>query len=299
VLAAGILAGAAYGCGGGGHPRGGPAVVKETFASGKPVQSGRVNLVFGLGVRRVSGSHAHGESFLLHLSGPFQSRGAQRLPRFQLAVQQRSSAPPARALRATATSTGTQLFIGFGGRQFLAPPATERALEQGYARAGGGAASANGSPLASLGIDPGAWLTHPRIAGSRRVGGVDTVHVVSGLNVSRFLADASALSSAASPLALGAGAHGAGLLPRGLATVPAGDVRVARVDLFTGAKDHLPRRLSLRLTIAGTPASLGDVRRVTLTLVLGLSALNQPQRIVAPSNPRPPSELARLLGAHS
>jgi hypothetical protein len=276
-------------------------VVKQTFSPGSPIQSGRLAVNFGLSASRRRGSQTHRESFQLHMKGPFQSLGAGRAPRFALTVALRSSAVP-RTLHATVTSTGAQLFIGLDGRQFLAPPASARALQQGYARASGGSASTGGSPLAALGLDPAAWLVNPRIAGSRTLGGVQTTHVVAGLNVSRFLADASALSSAAAPIGLGAARQGPGVAASALAGAPPGAFRVKRVDLFSGAKDHLLRRLALRLTLVATPqsrAALGDLRRATLTLVLGLSALNQPQKIAAPRHARPFSELAPLLAGHS
>jgi hypothetical protein len=297
LLAAGILAGALSGCGGGGRTsQSAQALVKNAFASQHPVSSGRVDLTFALTTSRRTGLHAASDEFRLHLRGPFQSLGASRLPRFDLAVKLRSRALPGRTVHATVTSTGGQLFIGLDGSQFLASATTLRALQQGYIQASGRAASDGGSPLATLGLDPAAWLMHPRIAGSRRLAGVDTVHLVAALNVARFLADARPLSSAVS--AIGAGAQSSPLLGAALGSPPSGAVRVARVDLFTGTHDNLPRRLSVRLTVAGTPstqAALGDIRHATLRLVVALSDLNRPQKIVAPPRPRPAAELSPLL----
>jgi hypothetical protein len=269
--------------------------VKNAFASQHPISSGRLDLTLALTTSRTRGSHAAGDAFLLALGGPFQSLGPSRLPRFDLAVKLRSRALSGRTLHATVTSTGGQLFIGLDGRRFLASAATLRALQQGYIQASGQAASAGGSSLATLGLDPGAWLVHPRIAGSSRLDGVDVVHLVAGLNVPRFLADARPPSSS---IGGRAGAQSSPLLGAALGSVPAGAVRAARVDLFTGTRDNLPRRLSLRFAVAGTPrtqAALGDVRRATLKLVVALSDLNRPQKIVAPTGPRPASELAPLL----
>jgi hypothetical protein len=299
LLAAGILAGGLAACGGGGRTsESAQALVKNAFASPHPISSGRLDLTLALTTSRASGSHAAGDAFLLALRGPFQSLGPSRLPRFDLAVKLRSGALAGRTLRATVTSTGGQLFIGLDRRQFLASAATLRALQQGYIQASGPAASAGGSSLATVGLDPGAWLVHPRIAGSSRLDGVDVVHLVAGLNVARFLADARPLSSSASAIGGGAGAQSSPLLGPARGSLPAGAVRVARVDLFTGKRDDLPRRLSLRLAVAATPrtqAALGDVRRATLRLVVALSDLNRPQKIVAPTRPRPASELAPLL----
>jgi hypothetical protein len=294
-----MLAGALAACGGGGRTsQSAQALVKNTFASRHPISSGRVDLTLALTTNRASGSHAADGALLLALGGPFQSLGPSRLPRFDLAVKLRSRALPGRTVHATVTSTGGQLFIGLDSRRFLGSAATLRALRQGYVQASGRAASAGGSPLATLGLDPGAWLVHPRIAGSTRLDGVDVVHVVAALNVARFLADARPLFSSASAIGSGAGAQSPSLLGAELGSAPASAVRASRVDLFTGTRDNLPRRLSLRLAVAGTPrtrAAPGGVRRATLRLVVELSDLNRPQTIVAPTRPRPASELAPLL----
>lgn len=299
TLAAALLAWGLGACGGGRHAAGRKAAVDRALTPTTPLGSGRLDALLTLKIGRLQGSHARREAFQLHLRGPFESLGASRLPRFALAVQQRSGPPHAQTLRATATSTGTQLFIGFRGQQFLAPASTVRALRQGFAEAAG-QASPQGSSTA-LGLDPGRWLSHPTVSGSWRIGGVETVHVVSGLDVPRFLADARALSAATAPVGIGTRAGGAEALSAALAGGGAGAVRVARVDLFTGEQDHLLRRLSLRLVLSPapqTPASRANARRVTITLVLGVSALNKPQSIATPRNPRPLSELFPLLAAH-
>jgi hypothetical protein len=297
LLLAGILCGGLGACGGG-RSQSAKSLVRDAFAPHRPLDSGVLGLTFALAGAPGSGSHAPREALLLHLAGPFQRPAASGLPRFAMTIELRSGALRSHALRAAATSTAGKLYIGLGGRQFLAPPAAVSALARGYATASGRSVSTTGSSIAALGAEPAAWLAEPRIAGRRRLAGVDTVHIVAALNVARFLADARAVSALVTPQGLAVGKQLARLLGPALAAAPSPPVRPARVDLFTGAQDHLPRRLSLSVTVATAPPSAPARvrgRLLTLTLVLAMSAVNQPQTIVAPSHPRPVSELVALL----
>lgn len=305
LLVAAVTAGALGGCGGSGSPSA-ETLVNDTFASHKPAESGRVRLSFVLSTVSSRGARGASDVLAVRLRGPFQSLGPARLPRFALQIAlssrgRRSSGRPSapRTLRAGVTSTAGALFVELAGTQFLAPPATVQALLQGYAQASGTASSSpGGSPLARLGLDARGWLVHPRVAGPARVAGAETTHIVAGVDVARFLADMRKLSAAVAPLALGAGTPGSGLLSPALAAALSSSVRSARANIYTGARDHLLRRLSLALAIAPTARtrpSLGGLRLATLRLLFGLTDLNQPQRILAPSNPQPFTKLLPAL----
>jgi hypothetical protein len=116
--------------------------------------------------------------------------------------------------------------------------------------------------------------------------------------MARFLADAQKLSGAGGSLGLGSGGQGSGLLSPAQVSALASSVRSARVDVYTGTHDHLLRRLSLRVAVSTTArarATLAGLRSATLSLVLQFADLNRPQRIAAPSNPQPVSELLPVL----
>jgi hypothetical protein len=288
VAAAALAAGLAS-CGGGGSPSA-QTLIDDTFASRTPVASGHLALSVAASAR--SGGSRPYEAFALRLTGPFESLGRARLPRFALKLNLTSAgrAPGARTLRAGATSTGGRLFVELAGRQFIAPAGTVAALQRGYAEAGAGKpGSGGGSPFDTLGLDPRAWLEHPTIAGSARIAGTDTTHVVAQLNVARFLADAQRLSAAGAGLGLGSRAPGSPLLSPALVSALSSSLRSARVDLYTGADDHLLRRLSLRAAMpaAATRPATGRPGRGTFRLLLNLTRLNKPQAISAPSGAQP------------
>jgi len=291
LAAAGPVLGAA-GCGGGGSPSA-QALLKDTFTSHQPIESGRIDLSFGLSTGGSGGAGAG--AFSLGLAGPFQSLGVGRFPRFALQLTLNTSG---QTLKVGAISAAGELFLGFGGVSFRAPASTLRALEQGYAQASRSSSTGSQAAFATLGVDPGRWLTHPAIAGHVTLAGVDTIHIVAGLDLGRFLADAEKLSSAGGVLGLGGAGQSTGpLSPSGLSAL-LGAVRSARIELFTGAQDHLLRRLALSAEVSATPsagAAPGGLSGGRLSFVLQFTEVNRPQAISPPSAPQPLSQLGPLL----
>jgi hypothetical protein len=293
LLAAGLLAVGIGACGGSSSQNAG-ALVKETFAAGGRLNSGRVDAAFALTSPRARGAAAQ-RAFVLRLNGPFQGAGAGQLPRFALAVRLRSREPAVQSLRASVTSAGSGVFVGLDGQRFVAPRSIVHALQRAFAVAGSASPSTGGSRLSSLGLDPGAWLVQPRIAGSQRIAGSDTIHLVAAVDAGRFLADLRRISGLASSIGSGLGSQS---VPPALAAASAETARVARAEVYTGAHDHLLRRLSVRIVVGESPeaaARTGGPGRVTIRLLLNLTALNQPQAIVAPSSPQPASKLGPQL----
>jgi hypothetical protein len=280
LLAAALLAAGVSACGGSSRPTA-AELVRETFSPHGTIASGRVELAFGVARRTANG-------FSLHLAGPFQSAGAGRLPSFALAAQAFSGSQSASA---GALATGGRLYLQVGGSWFAAPANTTAALEAGYARVRGSTPRQAG--IAGLAMEPAAWLTHPRVAGTASIAGEETTHIVAGLNAARFLADVERLSSAGALL----GPAGAPLAPERIAAL-SGSLRAGRLDLYTGAQDHLLRGVAVGARVA--PGSAAGSRGVAsspglLTFALSFSGLNQPQSIGAPAHPRPAAELAGAL----
>jgi hypothetical protein len=292
ALAAALAAGLLLACGSGSPPSA-SSLLKETFSSHRSISSGLLELTLALSGPAGAGAPAAPGAFSLHLTGPFQSAGAGRSPQFALtlALQTRG-----RTFSSGAVSTAGRLYLELGGVAFLAPAAATQALEQGYAQASGGSFTrGRRSTSATVGIDPAAWLTHPSRSGSANTGGADTVHLLAGLDTARFLADAERLSSAGGALAVG---QGAGLLTPARTEALSASVRSARVDIYTGARDHLLRRLALSVAVsstAATRAALGGLAGGTLTFVLQFAQLGRPQAIAAPANPQPLSQLGPEL----
>lgn len=278
-------------CGGGSQKV--SSILGPAFHPAQRINSGRLDLSLGFSATGVATLTA---PVSLHLQGPFQSTGAGQLPRFDMGLDIGSSG---HQLAVGATSTGSQFFIKLQGIPFQAPDSALRQLKQGYAQSTAASAKRRQtSTFASLGIDPSAWLVNPKRARDANVGGVDAAHVTAGLNVARFLGDLTHVAGVGGSLGLGGVSSVSGSLSPAQQSALARSVTSARVDVYAGKHDHALRELSLIAGIAAQPAAsatLRGLRTGALSFRLLFSDLNQPQTIVAPSNPQPLSNLTSLL----
>lgn len=283
--------GACSGAGGGGDSP--QALLSDTFSSHSQIESGKIALALSLSA---SGAHGSAQPLSLRLTGPFQSEGAGKLPRFALTLQ---AAVGGHGIGAGATATGSALYVQLAGAWFSTPASTYKAIEEGFARASSQASSSKvQSTFSSLGIDPGKWLSNPTDAGTATVDGVQTVHLTAAVNIPAFLADVSKLSQAGSALGLASPVPGAGSISSSAIGELAKSIHSARVDVYTGKADHTLRRLEVDSTVVGTAqtqALLGGLHSAHVHLLLGFSDLNQPQSISAPANPQSPSQLLPAL----
>jgi hypothetical protein len=297
VLLVAVLA-AAFGlsaCGGGGGSGAqADALLRDTFARAKPARSGALDLRIAVDTRGLRGLDG---PVAVRLHGPFASRGAGRMPRFDLGLTYTSNGS---TLRAGAVSTGRRGWLRLQGRAYTLSDGLWAALARGRRDAlGARAGRPPGAALGALGVDPRAWLKDPRRAGQTTLAGAPVVHVTSGVDVPRMLVDVDRLLRRAGALGL-TGASPA--FPRGLDARLrdriARSVDRATLDVWTGRADHRLRRLTVETEFAvpealrgrGTPPQSGTVR-----FDLALSRLDRPQAIAAPAHPRPLADLAGAL----
>ena len=276
------------------------ALLDETFSGHKQIESGNVKLSLALGAGGSStGSSASTKPLAVTLSGPFESVGVGKLPRFALQLQLGAAG---HTLQAGATSTGSALFVELAGTWFSTPSNTYKALEASYAQATKKASSAKvRSTFSSLGIEPGRWLSNPTKVGNVTVGGEATIHLIAAVDIPAFLADVTKLSQAGSSLGLdsvpGASSAGGTLSPT-IINELAKSIKSAHVDVYTGASDHMLRRLEVTAAITGTPQTQGlfdGLSNANLTVQLEFSDLNKKQTISAPTNVEPSSQLLPAL----
>jgi hypothetical protein len=294
LLAAIACAGLLSACSGAGAAGSAQSLLNDTFSSPKQIESGNVNLSIALGP---VGSATAGKSLAVHLSGPFENAGSGKLPHFAL---QLGLTAAGHTLQAGATSTGSALYVDLAGTWFFTPEGTYSALQQSYAQATKTASSAKvRSTFASLGIEPGHWLSDPTEVGTATIDGVSTIHLTASLNVAGFLADVSKFSQAGGALGLGgSSASGASLLSPSVISELAKSVKAAHVDIYTGKSDHLLRRLEVDATVSSTPQTqslMNGLSTADAKILLEFSGLNKPQAITAPSNPESSTQLLPAL----
>jgi hypothetical protein len=269
------------------------ALLSDTFSSHGKIESGQIDLSLAV---TATGSGAATKPLSVRLTGPFQSEGAGKLPRFALKLDVSAGG---HALTAGATATGSALYVQLAGTWFSTPSSTYKAIEEGFAQASKQASTAKvQSTFSSLGIDPARWLSNPSDAGTATVGGVQTVHLSAEVNVPAFLADVSKLSQAGSRLGLASPIPGAASISSAAIDELAKSFHGAHVDVYTGKDDHTLRRLEVTATVSGTPQTqslLGGLSSAHVHLVLGFSDLDKAQSISAPPNPQPAAQLLPAL----
>ncbi len=269
------------GCGSGGSGQATGTLLKDTFGAAKPVSSGNLALAVDVAAPGISGlpSPLH-----VRLEGPFAKTTAAG-PRFDFELRLGTGANP---VSVGLIATGGQTWVRIGEHAYTLSPDVFRRLT-GSAKAKASA----GITLRSLGVDPRTWLRDVRDQGNETLRGEQTVHLTAGVDTPRFLTDLNKLLGRAG--SIGAGAAG---LPSGISAARraqlAASVKSAHVDIWTGARDHQLRRITVVVDV-DTPQDHNG----TVKLDLALSGLNAPQAIGPPANPRPLSDLTAALAVLS
>jgi hypothetical protein len=286
----------AAGCGGsGGGGASTASLLKDTFSGGKTVKSGKLDVSLGFqaqGLPTLTGPVA------FRLTGPFASQGAGKLPKFDFALD---IAAGGQTIQAGAVSLGDHGFIKLGGRAYAVDKALFEQFRTGYEKSQRASKTKDSnSSFQALGVSPSSWLKNARQAGKADVGGTATFHITSGVDVPRFLADVDRLLGKAKNL--GAGATQG--VPSGISdkvrTAIERSVKSARVDVYTGEKDHALRRIALRVSLVvpkDVQKTAGGLKSGELRFDLTIADLNADQTIAEPKGARPLSDLQQALTA--
>jgi hypothetical protein len=260
------------------------ALLTQTFSGTHKVTSGVLNVSLTIDA---SGSSVLNGPITVSFGGPFQTRGAGKLPESNFVV---SGSALGRSVSLGILSTGTKGYVTLQGTSYQLPAATFQKLESSFSQLSSTPGASNGS-LAKLGIHPLKWLTNPTIVGPENVGGAPTTHIRSGVNVDALLTDLNTFIQKASSASNVAGTQSlkSGLPPATRAKIAA-EVKHPSVDVWTGTNDKTVRRVTIALTVpvtGKTSTQLGGVTSADIGLTLQYSDLNQPQTITPPTTVRP------------
>ena len=269
-------------------------VLAETFGPDKPVGSGKVDFRFSFDSKGLKGLDG---PLKLALKGPFASSGKQKLPRFDFDLVIDVAG---QALTAGAVSTGDHGWLKLAGENFALGEKTFAQFRTRYEQDQKKAAKSDNPTFRALGVDPKRWLASPEKAGSETVGGAETVHVTSKVDVPALLEDLNKLLGRANATGAVAAAGAAGRVPRTLTGEQraqiAKSIKSTRLDVYSGKDDGILRRLTIRVTF-DVPADLrdaaGGLTTGTLGLDLVMSELNEKQDVAAPGTSRPLSDLTQ------
>jgi hypothetical protein len=270
-------------------------LLTETFGPNKSVKSGKLDANINVKVKGLNGLAG---PIALKLTGPFQSAGKGHLPKFDLALQLGAAG---QSFSAGAISTSDKGYLKIQGQAYEVPANLVKQFAKAYEQAQkDGSKSGGGTTLKSLGVDPRGWLKDARKAGETDVAGTKTVHIAAKVDVSRFLQDVNKLLAKADKLGF------AGSVPAAPSTLSAKQrrdiersVKSATIDVYTGAKDTILRRIALRIKLAvplDVRRSVGGLSSGDVAFDLTLASLNEDQTIEAPTDVKPFSDLSSVLG---
>jgi hypothetical protein len=259
------LALAVGGCGGGDGGADGSQALRQTSANLGKVRSGTLTLRFVLRPGEGAGDGGVG----VELRGPFSLAGDGPLPVARVAYTQIAGA---RRARATFISTGRAAYVAVGGSTYRLPADRAAALRLGDGGRRG---------LDALRLDARRWMRDPKLSDGPRVAGDETDRVTGALNAPAALSDllAAARRNGASP---GLSARDGRRLAR--------TVRKSSVEVLTGARDRLLRRLRMQADLDVPPdlrARVGGRAALHVDFELGVAAPNRPVRVAAPKDARP------------
>jgi hypothetical protein len=280
------------GCGGGGgeDPQ---KVLQQTFSSAKKVTSGKLDLSLTVnadGAKNVNGPIS------VSLTGPFQSRGTNQIPKFDFDLK---IGAQGQNFTAGAISTGDKGFIKLQGNTYAVSDQVFNSFKQGFQRS---QAQQNGTKqnpsFSSLGVNPKDWLQSPQNKGDADVSGTTTIHIASGVDVSKLLDGISQLLTKAGSL----GVTQTQRLPTTLTAAQKKKVQDAiqdpKLDVYTGKSDKTLRRITIDLKFKVPQSSqqrANGIKGGQITLDVKIANLNQPQTITAPANAKPFSQLSSAL----
>jgi hypothetical protein len=267
-------------------------VLKETFSGAKKVDSGRLSLSLSL---KAEGSQQLSRPVTIKLSGPFQSQGPRKLPKFDFDL---ALSTGGRAFTAGAVSTGNAGFLKFQGQSYSLPANVFESFKQGYERSQQQQRGNQDTSFSALGVDPRNWLEDAEDKGEADVAGTETTHIAAKVDVPRLLEDVNKILQRASRL----GVSQQQQLPNQLTPQQRKQVEdaveSASFELYSGKGDRILRRMVIKLDFKVPESSRQQAGGLTggdLGFDLELADLNQPQTVTAPSRPRSFQELTRQI----
>lgn len=200
-------------------------------------------------------------------------------------------------LDAGATYSGGRFYLSYDGQDYDAGEQLSKQIAEAASQSLGTTPQGGQLPTARLGLEPGTWLKAPKIDGTEQIGGVDAYRITGDVDLKTMVPD---ILDAARKAQSVAGAAGAGQQVPTVtdAQLESAAKQVKQLDLtiWTGKEDRILRQLKVQLSLDGDKK--GD--NLSGTIQLTLTAVNEEQKISAPSSTKPLTELPQLgalLGA--
>jgi hypothetical protein len=285
-------------CGGddGGGNEDAQTVIDQTFSGEKKVDSGKLNMSVTAELN-ASGAAAQSleDPVSLKLSGPFQTRGQDKLPEVDLDL---SVSGGGQTFTAGALTTGEAAFISYQGTDYRVPEGQFQRYKRQVERDARRNNTNNDFDLGQLGINPRDWIENPKNEGTEEVGGAEAIHVSADVDVRAFVDDLDDLLKRTRDLGVDDRQVPTQLTERQKKQLEE-SIQDVRFDLFTGKDDKVLRRIEVEFGF-DLPNELQEqaqgVESGKVKLALEIADLNEDQDITPPEDARPLSELQSQLG---
>jgi len=266
-------------------------------ASLEGVKSANLDLSLGIKAEGEEGGDVN-----VALSGPFQSGSAGNLPQFALDAKASGTAKGEDIdFEGGLTLLSDRAFVNYKGTEYEVDPTIFGFVKSGFEQAEqeggseGNSADVTACQQAATGLKVGDFVDNLTNEGSADVDGTSTTKVSGDLNAGAAI---DALIKLTENPACSAQLEAAGPLPIGELEKAKGElttaVKKAHVDVYVG-DDNIIRKIAGELTIEpkGTKSE-----KVEVEFDLSLGAVNEEQKITAPSGAKPLQDLFLKLGVN-
>jgi len=262
-------------------------LLDQTFSGSKKIESGKVDLSLKADVS--GGSTGVSGPISVKLSGPFESQGAKKLPKFNFDV---AASAQGQDIKAGVESTGDKGFVSFNGTDYVLSDRVFEQFKAGYEQAAAKGGKRRHPSLASLGLDPKKRLKDPKNAGEGKVGDTDVIRITGGVDVPKFLDDVNTALAKTGSLGVPNAQLPSRLTARQRQRIEKA-VKDVRVEIATGKDDSILRRMKVDLT-AQDPS--GKDGKATIAFDLKLLDVNESQDFPEPSGAKPFDQLLSQFG---
>ncbi len=246
-------------------------ISSAAFGPNAAASSGRI----AAGARiAVQGVPAFAQPVSLSIDGPFSYSPGDALPSYDLQLSLRDYG-------SELSSVAGRSYLSLGDTGFALPASVRRRLETESARGANGLTRT----LEQFGIAPWRWETDRRVAGTELLDGVTVVHVTTGVDVKRFLADANTLAGLLTSLGITRAIGLPPRLPARARKILVDSVRSASGASWIGLSDKVLRKAALTIVFAVPAAArreLGGISGITVTAGVDITQVGTPQSVAAP-----------------
>jgi hypothetical protein len=274
-------------CDGGGNDEDAQALLDKAFK--QEIKSADLKIEAEV---EVKGNEQLDKPIRIEASGPFRDND-EKLPSANVDLS--VSAGAGRPFEIGLLSTGDRTFVKFQDVYYEQPRSQVEQANRSIGRRGEGQGS-----LKALGLDPREWLQDAEDEGDEEVAGVETTHVSGKLDVGKVVQDFNNVLKRSGGALGGATGQTA---PRPLSQSELDKIEEVvedpTFDVYVGKEDNVVRRVSGRLDLdvpEDDRDQVGGIEGGSLSFSIEFSKVNGDQRIEAPANARPFSDLAGSLG---